>query len=542
MPPAASGDPDEDDAVLAAFSELAARHPGLLLILVPRKPERFDSAAQKLEAAGLRYLRRSRLTPSDALRMPGVLLLDSMGELGGLFFLADVVFMGGSLASRGGHNLLEPALFAKPAIAGPHMENFQAIADDFRAADASVAIASAAGLAGAVERLLNDPELAREMGRRAQASAESKRGATARAVAASRELYDAQFPRYRPAQPWLVLLWPLSLVWLWGGRLRQTRQIRRRRQMDVPVISIGNLTMGGTGKTPCVLRLAGEMARRGRMPGILSRGYARHSPEEQLLLAPGAAASASRTGDEPQLYIRSGLAPVGIGTNRAQTGEALRRAFCVDILLLDDGFQHVALARDIDIVLIDALNPFGGGRVFPLGRLREPLSALARAHIVVVTRAELSDLFRALERQVRLWNPTVPIFRAQLEPVAWVEHRTGRRYPLSEQPFDRCGAFCGLGNPQSFYRTLERLRVRLADWVVFRDHHRYRPHELRHLAAQFKAKGATALLTTQKDVVNLPEEANDLLDPLPLFWLDASLVVEQEEEFLQEIERRLAVQ
>ena len=542
MPPAAPGDPDEDEAVVTAFTELAARHPGVLLILVPRKPERFDSAAQKLQSAGIRYVRRSRLETSDALRLPGVLLLDSIGELSGLFSVADAVFMGGSLASRGGHNLLEPALFAKPVITGPHMENFQEIADGFQAEGASVAIASAQDLAGAVERLLLAPELAREIGRRARDAAERKRGATARAVASSRELYHAQFPSYRPAQPWLVLLWPLSLVWLWGSRRRHARQLGRRRRMDVPVISIGNVTMGGTGKTPCVLRLAAELARRGRMPGILSRGYGRHSLEKQLLLAPGAAIPASRTGDEPQLYIRSGVAPVGIGSDRAQAGEGLRRAFCVDILLLDDGFQHVALARDIDIVLIDALNPFGGGRIFPLGRLREPLAALARAQIVVVTRAELSDLGCTLEGQVRRWNPTAPIFHARLEPAAWVEHRTGRRYLLSEQPFDRAGAFCGLGNPQSFYRTLERMGVRLADWLQFRDHHRYWPHELRHLAAQFYAKGADALVTTEKDVVNLPDGADDLVAPLPLYWLDACLVVEREEEFLLEIERRLSPQ
>jgi len=130
----AAGDVDEDDAAIAAFQELAARHPDLLLILAPRRPERFDTAAGKLEAAGIRYLRRSRLRGSETLALPAVLLLDTIGELSGLFSVADAVFMGGTLARRGGHNILEPAFFAKPVIAGPHMENFGEIAESFTAA------------------------------------------------------------------------------------------------------------------------------------------------------------------------------------------------------------------------------------------------------------------------------------------------------------------------------------------------------------------------------------------------------------------------
>ena len=537
MPPAQAGDPDEDDAVLAAFQSLAARHRGLLLILVPRKPERFDRAAERLEAAGIPYLRRSRLGSDDSLALPGVLLLDSIGELSGLFAAADVVFMGGSLASRGGHNLLEPALFAKPVIAGPHLENFQAIADDFRAAGACVSIGSAAELASAVERLLDAPEQAREIGRRALAAAEARRGATGRAVAAARELYDAGLPRYRPAQPWFALGWPLARLWAWGSRWRQTRA--RTRRLDAPVISVGNLTMGGTGKTPCVLRLAAELKQRGRKPGILTRGYGRVSPEKHLIVAPGDPVSAVRTGDEPQMFIRSGLAPVGIGADRFETGAALRREFGVDVLLLDDGFQHWPLARDLDIVLIDALNPFGGGAVFPLGRLREPHAALSRAHIVLITRSDLNNLACAIERQVRLFNPAASVFRARLEPAAWVEYRTSRRFPLTDRPFERAAAFCGLGNPQGFRRTLDQLGVGLADWLEFDDHHRYRPLELRFMASQFQAKGATAVVTTQKDAVNLCDESDNLMAPLPLYWLDAVLVVEREEEFFGEIERRI---
>ncbi len=537
MPPSSAGDVDEDDAAIRAFQELAARHPDLLLILAPRKPERFDTAARKLEAAGIPYLRRSRLGDSDTLPLPAVFLLDTIGELSGLFSVADAVFMGGTLARRGGHNILEPAFFARPVIAGPHMENFQAIADEFRASGACVEIEDAAGLAGAVARLLEAPELAREIGHRAHLSAEARRGATARAVALVRELY--RVPRYRPAQPWFTVASVLARLWRWGARKKLRRDYARRRKLAAPVIAIGNITMGGTGKTPCVLLLARILKQRGRRPGILTRGYGRNSPQKHLALAPGAILNPEHSGDEPQMFVRSGLAPVGIGAGRFQTGTLLVRDFGADVLLLDDGFQHQRLARNVDVVLIDALDPFGGGQIFPLGRLREPPAGLARAHLILITRSELSDLAAVIERQLRRWNVCAPVFRAGVEPQAWVEHRTGRQHSPAERPFERAGVFCGLGNPEAFRRTLARMGVEPVAWLDFEDHHRYRARELRRISEEMRVQGATALVTTEKDVMNLCESSDDLLAPLPLYWLKVAMTIDREPEFVAEIERRL---
>lgn len=245
------------------------------------------------------------------------------------------------------------------------------------------------------------------------------------------------------------------------------------------------------------------------------------------------------SGDEPQMFVRSGLAPVGIGANRFKTGTLLVRDFGADVLLLDDGFQHQRLARSVDVVLIDALDPFGGGEVFPLGRLREAPAGLARAHLILITRSEFSDLDAAIERQVRRWNLRAPVFRASVEAQAWVEHRTDRRHPPAERPFERAGVFCGLGNPEAFRRTLERLGVEPVAWVDFEDHHRYRPRELRHISQEMRAQGATALVTTEKDIMNLCEGSGDLLAPLPLYWLKAGMTIEREAEFVSEIERRM---
>ena len=180
MPGADRDDVDEDDAVLSAFEELAQTHPGLLLILVPRRPERFDEAEQKLRTAGLPYVRRSQESIPPWLEASTVVLLDSIGELASLFAIADVVLMGGTLARRGGYNLLEPAACRKAIVTGPHLENFAAIAAEFREQRAFLEIRGAGELTGAVAKLLDDRELRQGLGARAAALAASKRGATKR--------------------------------------------------------------------------------------------------------------------------------------------------------------------------------------------------------------------------------------------------------------------------------------------------------------------------------------------------------------------------
>ena len=417
MPPAVAGDPDEDDAVIEAFRTLAPGHPGLLLILAPRRPERFDTVAQKLDSAGVRYLRRSNV-PAGTLALPGVLLLDSIGELSGLFFLADVVFMGGTLAHRGGHNILEPAFFERLVIVGPHMENFQAIAGEFRGAGALLEIGGAGELAGAVEALLRDRARAERIGRRALACAEAKRGITGLAIAELRRLYDLGVPSFRSA--WFLPLWPLAKLWQWGGARRRRRGLAQQRRLTAPVVSVGNLAMGGTGKTPAVLYLAEKLKAAGYRPGILTRGHGRQSPEKRLALEAGARIPSRHSGDEAQIFLNSAVAPVGIGRDRWMTGALLEKKFGVDVMVLDDGFQHLRLARRVDIVLIDALDPFRGGDVFPLGRLREPMDQLSRAHIFVITRSDYSPLRAAIEAELQRRNPLAPIFHAAVKPEYWI--------------------------------------------------------------------------------------------------------------------------
>ena len=243
-------DVDEDDAVIAAFQELSRRRTGLLLILVPRKPERFDEAERKLRAAGVQYVRRSLdFVPRD-LTLPGVLLLDSMGELASLFRLADVVFMGGTLARRGGHNVLEPAAARRAIIIGPHMENFAQIAAEFRKRNALLEIPGQSHLASAVAQLLDQPALREELGARAANLATEKRGATRRAVAEILRRQDLAVPCWCQATPARFLLAGLRKVWEFESAREIARKAARARRLSTPVISVGGISMGGTGKTP----------------------------------------------------------------------------------------------------------------------------------------------------------------------------------------------------------------------------------------------------------------------------------------------------
>ena len=528
-------DTDEDDLVISAFQALRAEFPDLLLILAPRQPARFLEVAAKLQSRNINFTRRSVTGP---LPLPGVLLLDTMGELARLYSLADVVFVGGSLAPRGGHNILEPAAVGAPVVIGPHMQNFEAITSDFKEADAIVQIRNQSDLLPVIRSLLLDSEQAEAIGERGRKVVESQKGVSQRIAADLLRLH--KLGEYRTSRNWLTrgILRSLSFLWRHGGvikRRRSERYARSVKPLPIPVISIGGITVGGSGKTPFTTYLAGKFRERGFLPAILTRGYRRRSPASSLVIAAGAKIPTAFTGDEAQIFLRAGVAPVGIGANRYQTAQLLLSRFPeTDILLLDDGFQHARLRREVDVVLIDALDPFGREEVVPAGRLREPLSALRRADLFVITRCESNLRFDAISGKLRQYNPEAPVFRSRFSTYSWRDLRSGA--VLGELPENKVAAFCGLGNPQSFWNTLELLGVEIVFRWTFEDHHSYKPVELRRLAEQARQNGAKLLVTTEKDLINLPNQAEDALGALPLVWLEIALEIEREERFFEVLE------
>jgi tetraacyldisaccharide 4'-kinase len=288
------------------------------------------------------------------------------------------------------------------------------------------------------------------------------------------------------------LLWPLTLPYgaIVHLRARAYRTgLLRQRRLDGVVISVGNLTTGGTGKTPMVLWIAQRLLAEGKSTGILTRGYG------------GEGDGSNSTSDEVRLLeARLGeRVAFGVGADRFAHGSELA-ARGVKWFILDDGFQHLQLARDVDVVLIDALNPFGGGHLLPAGRLREPQSALSRADVVVITR---SDHAPAVEAAIRR-DSAAPIFyaRPHLESIRLFRGE----YPGTEAPechSHRLFAFSGIGNPAGFRADLREWGFQVAGFNNFPDHHRFTTEDIRAIEAQAREAGADAAICTEKDIFNL---------------------------------------
>ena len=476
----------------------------------------------------MRWTRRTALQDSGA----DILLLDSIGELAGTFEHADAVFMGGTLSEMGGHNILEPALAGKPVIAGPHLENFREIERHFEAHRAVMRIASGNELAAAIVRAAGDPEL----GKRGLEAARMQCGAAARTADAVMALYESRYPSERPAQPGYALLSILSQLWAIASR-RDLRSKRARvRTLPIPVVSVGNITAGGTGKTPVTLELALNLAR--FKPAVLTRGHGRNTRDIVLLPRGDENAPVERTGDEAQLYIRAARLPIGIGPERAETGARLLKDTDARVFLLDDGLQHVQLHRDFDLVLIDALRPFGGGHLLPLGRLREPLESLARADAFLITRAKSVANLAAIQTILRRYNPKAPVYFGWLENRRWTNLR-GETLDAGALSGRKSVAFCGLGNPESFWRSLAEVGVCPIEQHHYGDHHRYTPNELRRLAQHARELGAEVLLTTAKDAVNLCSEFEAVAAPLKVYWLEIGIGIDRRDDLLARIGARI---
>lgn len=534
---------DEDAIVIDSFQKLKTQFPNLLLILAPRQPARFETVARLLQAANVSFVRRTELQADTSRRftLPGVLLLDTVGELAGLYSQADLAFVGGSIAPRGGHNILEPASAGVPVIVGPHMENFGAVVRDFVEASAIVRVDTAEQLTHVVSALLHDSSRRGELAARARQVVERQRGVSRRIAATLWPLHDRSFIRPPSAFVTELVLGPLAALWGHAGRHRRVRGealAASRPPLPVPVISIGGITMGGAGKTPVCEYLARCLRQQGYTPAILTRGYGRRCPACAVVARPGSRIPTAFTGDEAQIFLRAGQASLAVGADRYIAAEQLLQHLPeTDVLLLDDGFQHAPLRRDLDLVVIDGLDPFGGDAVFPVGRLREPLEALRRADAFVITRAEEDSRFNAIRGRLRDWCPTAPIYRGRLVPRCW---RNSRGAKISIAPEAPIAAFCGLGNPQNFWNTLKALGLDVAFRWSFGDHHQYQPIEISRLAHQARVNGARVLVTTEKDAINMPANAECLLGDLQLAWLEIEVVIENEDNFFSELRSRLA--
>jgi len=280
----------------------------------------------------------------------------------------------------------------------------------------------------------------------------------------------------------------------------ETRRLRR------PVISIGNLTVGGTGKTPLVAWVAKRLLERGWKPDILTRGYRRRGGSDLIAIDPARerAPDPREVGDEPAwLARRLPQIPIVISDSRYHAGRVAEERFDVDVHILDDGFQHLALARDVDVVVLDVTQEFSDGAILPAGRLREPCRALKRAHLVVLSRSELADS-APLAHRVHKIHPDGRIFTCSTRLDSLVDVESGRLYPPEAFGGEPVCAFCGIGNPQAFFADLRKWGFSVVLQETFPDHHIYTPENLTALAATSKKHNVAAAVTTEKDAMNLP--------------------------------------
>jgi tetraacyldisaccharide 4'-kinase len=296
-------------------------------------------------------------------------------------------------------------------------------------------------------------------------------------------------------------------------------------RLPCPVVSVGNLTLGGSGKTPTVELAVRTLRDAGAVVAVVSRGYGRLTRGVHVVAdRDGVRVDARTAGDEPLLLAeRLPGVPVVVGENRYEAGRVAVERCGATALVLDDGFQHRTLAKDLEIVVVQGRAPWGNARVFPRGMLREPLSALARAHAVVVTNPAGPEPVEAVTATVRRFNPAAAVLVARYQLQDAIETRSGRRVPVADLAGRRLIAFAGLGSPQGFADTLDGAGVRRVGFVEFPDHHWFTPRDIEELARDARAAGAQGLITTEKDWVRVRD-----LPPagMPLWVLPIRLVIE----------------
>jgi tetraacyldisaccharide 4'-kinase len=370
-----------------------------------------------------------------------------------------------------------------------------------------------------------------------------------------------------------IFLSPFSLIYRAVARARNSlyeKGVFKSYSLQTLTVSVGNITVGGTGKTPLVAYAARILARDGEKVCILTRGYKRENPRERVLVSDGEKIldDVGKTGDEPLELAGKllGVAAVIADANRVAAGNWARENLGMTAFVLDDAFQHRRVRRDLDIVCLDATNPFGNKKLLPAGILREPLSNLKRADAVVITRANLmqekqvedlksqisklnsncrifvsknktSNLVNlkefnaktpsgkdAKEAKSGIWNSESEINQARsLKPEARIAKDEGQRTK------DKYLAFCALGNPENFFEQLRREKFGLAFTKAFRDHHQYTQKDVDRLEKEAAARGANKFLTTAKDAVKL----KDLRFNLPCLVAESEMIFDDEEGFRQ---------
>ena len=576
----------EEQYVLTAFSELHKKYPKARLIMALRFNNRVDEIRRLCDKFGYQAGLRSKLKDMSGPRPEyPVVLIDTIGELGRIYSVGDLVFVGGSLMNHGGHNVLEPAAHAKPIVVGPSMQNFKDSYSLLSKAGALRTVQDTGSLTKTFLEIAGNDALRRQMGEASLQVIRENRGAALNTMHYLEDLlekasvphaYTKEYPvntrnfndagggglkhsaaivqyifhmAHAPERPWyafilLGFLRGLSYLYGFGARVNlwlYEAGFLSRRKLNCCVISIGNITVGGTGKTPTAQRVAKMIKNLGYRVVILNRGYRSHWDKPLGVVSDGRKIfmTSYEAGDEAYLMAKMmpGV-PVVIGKNRDVTGSYAVEKLNAEVIIMDDGYQHWQLERDLDIVLVDTLNLFGNGNLLPRGILREPLSHLNRADLFLFTKSDQSSQLTrsSLTENIRQYNTKAPIVESIhhakefVEIADWYKGIQQNPLPLEELKGKRVMVFSAIGNPSSFEQNVSGCGLDIVEAIRYPDHHDYGMLEMQYIGERASKLKADALITTGKDAVKIPTEFIYFNRDIPLYVMNMDIMITRNEE------------
>ncbi|MBE6106213.1 tetraacyldisaccharide 4'-kinase [Anaerovibrio lipolyticus] len=572
----------EEEHVLKAFNEIRRIYPKAKLVIAPRSILRTNAILELCDEYCFRAVTRTQLQENFTTDHD-VVILNTIGELGKMYSVGDVIFVGGTLIPHGGHNILEPAAHGKAIIVGENMQNFKDTHVLFKNRNAVITVKSGEDLAVEALHLFRDDEERHRMEAETLAICKENKGAAHRTAVILNDLltkvemnkvkatdklenfqtYFMQIIHNKEPQGFftrcvMAILFILSKVYSMLVNLKLDSYkfgILKTNKLGCFVISLGNITVGGTGKTPTAQRLAKYIRDMGYKVVILNRGYRAKWQGEVGLVSDGnhIYMEADQAGDEAYMLAKHlPEVPVLIGRDRYKTGQYAIEHFGAEVAILDDGFQHWKLARDLDVVLIDSVNLFGNGHVLPRGTLREPITHLERADVCLMTKVDqgLPGFKKYIRDQIAKYgsNPTVveSIHHPQscIELCDWKRNVASEGMSISAIKDKKVVALSAIGNPASFEQTVASAGAEIIESFRFPDHHEYTQEEMVDAMEQAVRQGAEAIITTEKDAVKLPMEFLAAVPDekqIPVLILTVEVVLQNgKDEFEEMLQRKIA--
>ena len=573
----------EEDYVLQAFKAVREKHKKAKLVIAPRELLRTREVISICSRAGFKVGTRTELQK----RPPAgedVIILDTIGELGQVYSIGDVIYVGGSLVTHGGHNILEPAAHGKAIIVGHHMENFKDTHALFTNRNACITVNNVEELVEQTKKLFDDAERRKQLETETLKIVLENRGAARKSAILLRKVLtayeakeNARHPRttqkienlrtyfiyliHSKESDGIFMTFLMGLFYLFSLVYEQLVNIKLlcykagilgKERLNCYVISLGNITVGGTGKTPTAQRLAKDIRDMGYKVVILNRGYRSKWHGEVGIVSDGKNLhmDAAEAGDEAYMLAKHlPNVPVLIGAERAVTGKYAIEHFGAEVAILDDGYQHWQLIRDMDILLVDAVNVFGNGHLLPRGTLRESMSHISRADVCLITKVDQAEAGAGeyIRSTVHKYNANAKIVESIHQPrcfiplAEWFIDLASEGVSVESISGKKIVAVSAIGNPASFEQTLRDLGAEIVESIRYPDHHEYTVKEMQDVLQQADALGAESIVITEKDAVKIPAEFAKSNWNIPIFVICVEVKFQAgASEFQNELRRRLS--